>query len=276
MKLDLEGKEDYDYFSEKFEQSDFSNMQVDNDDQVKSELDSSFIQSDSDFSEDLLKPVKHVSGFSTFKKDNRRTADISHEESDDESEEGKNNAPVKVEEVEKPVFPPKPQKKRRRRRDVVFKKILRECRRYFQTHLCDLTGFVASKKPRKDDYIYKCMERFNIEYLKKEGTFFENFYLACLLYPQDLSRNIDIFIAKKEEPTKEKHKEYKGLVAKIHDTLYKYSHDKLEFFVSKPELSDLFMHFYNNGAENIKKDLKLVEELEHIRKKCEESYLCSQ
>ena len=120
------------------------------------------------------------------------------------------------------------------------------------------------------------MERFNVEYLKKEGTFYENFYLACLLYPQDLSRNIDIFIAKNEEPTKEKHKEYKSLVAKIHDTLYKYSHDKLEFFVSKPELSDLFTHFYHHGSDSIKNNPKLAEELEHIKKKCEESYLCDQ
>lgn len=117
------------------------------------------------------------------------------------------------------------------------------------------------------------MQRFNIEFLNKEGTFEENFYLACLLYPQDLSRNIDIFIAKKEIPTKENHKEYKNLVAKIHDTLYKYSHDKLDFFVSKPELADLFMYFYNNGAEELKADPKLAEELEHIRTKCEESSL---
>ena len=81
-------------------------------------------------------------------------------------------------EVEKkPACLNKP-KKKRRRRDVVFKRILRECRRFFQIKLKDLTGFVASKKPRKDDHIYRCMERFNVEYLQKEGTFEENFYLA--------------------------------------------------------------------------------------------------
>ena len=60
-----------------------------------------------------------------------------------------------------------------------------------------------------------------MEYLDKEGNFDENFYLACLLYPQDLSRNVDIFIEKKEPPTKENHKAFKAIVAKIHDTLYK-------------------------------------------------------
>lgn len=57
--------------------------------------------------------------------------------------------------VEKQEYlPAKPQKKRRKRRDVIFKKILRECRRFFQTKLTDLTGFISSKKARKDDYMY--------------------------------------------------------------------------------------------------------------------------
>ena len=36
-------------------------------------------------------------------------------------------------------------KKKKRRRDVIFKTILRECRRYFQVQLSDLTGFISSK-----------------------------------------------------------------------------------------------------------------------------------
>jgi hypothetical protein len=115
------------------------------------------------------------------------------------------------------------------------------------------------------------MERFNQEFLDKEGTFDQNFYLACLLYPQDLARNVDIFIEKKEEPTKENHKYYKGIVARIHDTLYKYSHDKLEYFASVYEIADLFMYFYENGAGNIRTDPKIVEELDHIKTKCEET-----
>lgn len=136
-------------------------MQVDTESQLRSELDSSFIQSDSEFSEDLLKPTRQISGFSKFKKDNKRTADISCDDSVSDSDDEKQEIKVKIEEVEKPVFtdkpvqPAKPQKKRRRRRDVVFKRILRECRRFFQTKLNELTGFIASKKPRKDDYIYR-------------------------------------------------------------------------------------------------------------------------
>jgi hypothetical protein len=112
------------------------------------------------------------------------------------------------------------------------------------------------------------MERFNMEFLDKQGTFEQNFYLACLLYPQDLARNVDIFIEKKEENTKEVHKYYKDIVHKIHDTLYKYSHDKLDYFVSIPEISDLFMYFYENGAGSIRTDPKLMEELDYIKDKC--------
>jgi hypothetical protein len=209
---------------------------------------------------------KKLSSFSKFKlNENKRTADASEDGSEIASQNG-NDGSFKLEEDKKSPPAAKP-KKKRRRRDVVFKRILRECRRFFQVQLSELTGFVASKKPRKDDYMYKCMERFNMEYLDKEGTFEQNFYLACLLYPQDLARNVDIFIEKREIPTKENHRVYKDIVCKIHETLYKYSHDKLEYFVSIPEISELFMYFYDNGAGNIRTDPKLIEELEHIKDK---------
>ena len=150
-------------------------------------------------------------------------------------------------------------KRRKRRRDVIFKTILRECRRYFQIQLSNLTGFITSKKPRNDDYMYSCMKRFNIEALGKQGTFDENFYLACLLYPQDLTRNMDSFIKEKgAEDFDAARKEYKQIAQKIHDTLYKYSHDKLDFFVSKMELAFLFCYFYEKGAGAEKSEVREV------------------
>jgi len=162
-------------------------------------------------------------------------------------------------------------KKRKRRRDVIFKTILRECRRYLQVQLSNLTGFITSKKPRNDDYMYLWMKKFNIEALGLQGTFDNNFYLACLLYPQDLMRNIDRFVSEKGATDIESvRKEYKPIAQKIHDTLYKYSHDKLDFFVSKPELSFLFWYFYENGAGAEKEGPKYIEEFEFIRNKCME------
>lgn len=138
---------------------------MDTDSQFRSELDSSFSQlSDLNDFEEPVKSSKQLSSFSKFKKDQRRTAD-SVDASDNDSNHGEPELRIKLEEPEPEMdfqkeqtsSPPaaKPQKKRRRRRDVVFKRILRECRRFFQVQLSDLTGFVASKKPRKDDYIYK-------------------------------------------------------------------------------------------------------------------------
>lgn len=163
-------------------------------------------------------------------------------------------------------------KRRKRRRDVIFKTILRECRRYFQIQLSNLTGFITSKKPRNDDYMYTWMNKFNIEALGLHGTFEQNFYLACLLYPQDLVRNLDSFLEHKEKEEADKvKKEFKQIVAKIHDTLYKYSHDKLDFFSSKYELAYLFCYFYNNGAGPDKESPKFIEEYEFIRSKCMDS-----
>lgn len=163
-------------------------------------------------------------------------------------------------------------KRRKRRRDVIFKTILRECRRFFQIQLSNLTGFITSKKPRNDDYMYSCMKRFNIEALGKQGTFEENFYLACLLYPQDLNRNLESFLQEKGFPDMDSaRKEYKQISQKIHDTLYKYSHDKLDFFVGKQDLAFLFCYFYENGAGAEKDDPKFVEEYEFIRTKCMDS-----
>lgn len=92
------------------------------------------------------------------------------------------------------------------------------------------------------------------------------------MYPQDLIRNLDYFLKHKEEKISDaKRKSYKQIAQKIHDTLYKYSHDKLDFFVSKPELSFLFCYFYEKGAGNEKDDPKFSEEYEFIRNKCMDS-----
>lgn len=163
-------------------------------------------------------------------------------------------------------------KRRKKRRDVTFKTILRECRRYFQNQISNLTGFISSKKARNDDYMYTCMKRFNLEILGTSGTFRQNFYLACLLYPQDLSRNLDRFLEHKEDNNMSEHrKTHKEIIQKIHDTLYKYSHEKFEYFASVPEISFLFCYYYENGAGPDKENPKFVEEYEYIRNKCMDS-----
>ena len=120
--------------------------------------------------------------------------------------------------------------------------------------------------------MYTCMKRYNQLGLSKQGTFEENFYLACLVYPQDLTRNIDSFLQEKGVENQESTRKYYIKCAQqIHDTLYKYSHDKLDFFASKPELAFLFCYYYERGAGADKEDPKFVEEYEFIRHKCMET-----
>jgi len=108
-----------------------------------------------------------------------------------------------------------------------------------------------------------------VEVLGKEGTFEDNFYLACLLYPQELSKNIENFFSQAETENLAIDKsEFKTIAQQIHDTLYKYSHEKLEYFASKPQISFLFCYFYANGAGDEKEDPEFVEEYEFIRNKC--------
>jgi hypothetical protein len=162
-------------------------------------------------------------------------------------------------------------KPNKRRRDVIFKTILRECRRFLQIQLSELTGFVTSRKVRHDDYMYLCMEKFNKEILQKQGTFMENFYLACLLYPQDLTRSMDQFLSgssSKINDVKTKKLEYIKIAENIHDTLYKYTHDKLDFFVQKHELAYLFCYYHENGAVNERNNPNFEDEYEFIRQKC--------
>lgn len=89
--------------------------------------------------------------------------------------------------------------------------------------------------------MYKAMQTLNTQVLKLNGDFEENLYLAALIYPQDLIRNIDMFLNKKYDRASESiKKKYISNINRIHDTLYKYSHDKLDFFVSIPQIAFLF------------------------------------
>ena len=194
----------------------------------------------------------------TEKINRKSTMDVSDEEKSVESSNSEDYVPSSLN-----------KKRRKKRRDVIFKQILREWRRYFQIQLQNYTGFISSKKARTDDYMYKCMEKFNIECLGKAGTFEDNFYLASLLYPQDLVRSIDCFLVSKDsEDLENLRRTYRKSAQRIHDTLYKYSNDKLEYFVSKPEIWFLFCNFYENGAGPDKENPKFVEEYEFIRSKC--------
>ena len=58
------------------------------------------------------------------------------------------------------------------------------------------------------------------------------------------------------------------LVQKVHDTLYKYSHERLEYFCQTPALAFLFEHFYSHGAAVEKGDAAFNNALEKVHNLC--------
>ncbi|CAI2373271.1 unnamed protein product [Moneuplotes crassus] len=165
-------------------------------------------------------------------------------------------------------------RKLKKRRDVIFKSILRECRRFFLAQISNMPGFVIFKNERNGAYLYKSMKKFNQAILKRVGTFEDSFYLAALLYPQDLKKNFEEFVKESKcedhELTKSSGRDtiLKSIIDRIHNTLYKYSIDRLNFFTSKPSIAFLFCYYYAHGAGSSKDDPKLSKEYEQIRQKC--------
>ena len=44
-------------------------------------------------------------------------------------------------------------------------------------------------------------------------------------------------------------KVFRAKIQKVHDVLYRYSHEKMEYFVNVPELSYLYVMFYKKDQE---------------------------
>ena len=82
------------------------------------------------------------------------------------------------------------------------------------------------------------------------------FYLSALLYPQDTKRNLKKFVAhiNKETDLEVTESILSTLVNKVHDVLYKYSHEKLEYFCSVPALAHLFSFYYRHCGEAVRAD----------------------
>lgn len=87
-------------------------------------------------------------------------------------------------------------------------------------------------------------------------------FLGALTYPSDSKWNVDGFtdVIKDTKRTTEQ-------IQKVHDCLYKYSHQKLDYFCSTPELAFLYLHFYENCTNPLEGE-GFPEILLHIFKWC--------
>ena len=51
----------------------------------------------------------------------------------------------------------------------------------------------------------------------------------------------------------------------MHNVLYKYSHEKMAYFMSVPELCQIYLFFYENGSEDCKSDEKYADALNELK-----------
>jgi len=81
-----------------------------------------------------------------------------------------------------------------------------------------------------------------------------------------MKRNLDNFVTKESDS-----EATLNLVNKVHNVLYKYSHQRLNYFCKVPELAYIFKYFYANGAQGEKQDIAYSEALEFINNDCSET-----
>ena len=152
---------------------------------------------------------------------------------------------------------------RRKRKDVVLKTALRKCRKFLQQRMVAMTGFVCSKKPKADDPLVPSLAKLRGEMPQAPESMKIDLFMGALLYPQDAKRNVDRFCRAGDD-----REDVMELIQNVHDVLYKYSHEKLSYFCSVPELAFLFEHYYRSGEAHKETDKGFLSAVEVIHRDC--------
>ena len=86
--------------------------------------------------------------------------------------------------------------------------------------------------------------------------------IESFVYPE----GVKTFTPKKV--VKRKIETHKQQVDKLHSILYKFTHEKLDKFISVPELATIFLNFILNGAGEDVKSEEFMAEYEDLSKRC--------
>lgn len=128
------------------------------------------------------------------------------------------------------------------RADVIYKKILRDFRRYYINDFQEVTHFKNCKNKGRE-FVIRCLEQYS---QKRFGKFANRnqviFALGSLIAPAELTR---ANIGRYKKPRKE--------VNKIHDTLYKFSITKVDKLLDDKSVAFLLEHFILNSS--VREDL---------------------
>lgn len=167
-----------------------------------------------------------------------------------------------------------------KRRDVILKTLLRKWRKYFQKLFNNHTKFLKNKKKELSWYYKNCIDKFIEEWIPIDTSFNLSFHMGSLLYPQEMIRWIEKFVypdgiksSSRKKLMKKKISTYKDQVDILHDILYKFSKQKLEKFISIPELAIIFLYFIENSNEwsSWDTEIKICQELVKKCKKIKSS-----
>ena len=176
--------------------------------------------------------------------------------------EEKNDPDYKCKETRKSNF------EYNRRKDVILKTILRKWRRELQSDFNCVTQYFQNRKHKGGNFLKECVLKYYDSLPNKPVQLDLVFYLGSMLYPQEMIRGVDFFFECEKKERVKQRKIVRSKIQKVHDVLYRYCHDKMNFFVSVPELSYLYAIFYKKEVNNNSEDQDYLDGVSEIYEKC--------
>lgn len=137
---------------------------------------------------------------------------------------------------------------RRRRKDIIFKSILRRCRKFYQSEFNNYCNYSRVKKRRAKSFFFEQIAKFYVNMFGQECP--DLLIFAAFLNSKDTIKSLDLFCPEEQvEVGKER-------VNKIHDILYKFTHEKMGVFFEYSLLSSLFKKFVEAEEDSLPKGYK--------------------
>ena len=162
-----------------------------------------------------------------------------------------------------------------KRKDVILKTILRKCRRVLQDEFNQMTGYFSKRKMQGHQFLKDCIQQFHDSIPNKPESLDLLFYLGAILYPQEMSRGVDCFFECDKKERVKQRKYYRAKIQKVHDVLYRYSHEKMDYFVNVKELSYLYSIFYKKTDAHKDEDQYYMNGVIEIFERCKDTLLAS-
>lgn len=146
---------------------------------------------------------------------------------------------------------------RRKRKDIVFKSLLRRCKKYFQNEFDHFWNYSKVKKRRAKNYFFENVWQYVDKTFGSSEADNLAFYFASFINSKDTKcRFVDYYF----EQNNRKLTDEEGLtidpqdeVQNIHDILYKFTHEKMYLFFKCKQLSSLFKHYVTQAQDYIPK-----------------------